>query len=149
MCGTESQPPQVSSGAMVSHQPGSKVVEAGRTLLTSAFVVQVGLNLLLIFNLISEEASGQAVGSGIRFVIELIMMAAIFRGGEFIRTLWVFGLLLGLALLGSSLINGSDSHRFIVVPMMVLYCYMIYVLRFSPAVDAYLASLKETHGDLR
>lgn len=133
----------------VSHQAGSKVVEAGRTLLTSVFVLQIGLNLLLIFDMISKEMTGQAVGAITRFVIELIMMAAIFRGGEFIRTLWVFGLLLGLILLGRHAIAGPDSLRFIVVPMMLLYCYMIYVLRFSPAVDAYLASLKETHGDLR
>ncbi|MFO0976878.1 MAG: hypothetical protein U0996_10810 [Planctomycetaceae bacterium] len=133
----------------VSHQAGSKVVEAGSTLLKSVFVLQIGLNLLLIFNMISREMTGEAVGTIARFVIELIMMAAIFRGGEFIRTLWVFGLLLGLILLGRHAIAGPDSLRFIVVPMMLLYCYMIYVLRFSPAVDAYLASLKETHGDLR
>ncbi len=133
----------------VSHQAGSKVVEAGSALLKSVFVLQIGLNLLLIFNMISKEMTGQAVGAMTRFAVELIMMVAIFRGGEFIRTLWVFGLLLGLVLLGGQLTGGPDSLRFIVVPMMLLYYYMIYVLRFSPAVDAYLASLKETHGDLR
>lgn len=117
-----------------------ETLERGRMLLLSVFVIEALLSIILLATSWPSGAGGIIV----RLAIEIILMVAIYNGGEIIRTFWAFRSLISLIFF--TYLFGVSHHPMTLL-MAVYAAFSAYVVHFfSPPVSAFIAYQDRKNG---
>ena len=134
---------EAASSAYEAQQQNGVAAENGRVLLVSLFLLTIAVNLMLLGMLQSRGMNSRSTVTMLRMVIEIGMMFAIYNGGETIRLFWVFSAAIGL-LVTFPLVFGAAWLPMSCIALFQIYS--IYILRFSPAVSAFLQRQDSKNG---
>jgi ABC-type protease/lipase transport system fused ATPase/permease subunit len=138
-------PEQAALSAVYEGQRRNVVAaENGQVLLVSLFLLTIAVNLMLFGMLRSRGMDSRSTVTLLRLAIEIGMMFAVYYGGETIRLFWVLSAALGL------LVTFPLVFSVAWLPMsgiLLFQIYSIYILRFSPAVSAFLQQQDSKNGN--
>ena len=138
-------PEQVALSAVYERQRRNVVAaENGQVLLVSLFLLTIAVNLMLFGMLRSIGMDSRSTVTLLRLFIEIGMMFAIYKGGETIRLFLVFSAMLGLLVAFPLVFSAAWLPMSCIA---VFQIYSIYILRFSPAVSAFLHLQDSKNGN--